>query len=585
MIDRVEDGCFEINEKEQIFVESLVESLTNPEEAKENFREIRKTIVDYGFEDLMSGLLQLCVEIEERTDLSDYKEKVEKYARELTVLLDLKPLCSEACESLKNYRFFGVFLAEEIKEVKVVELPLILNPSVVQLLETLKNEIENPSIGLEDFCRKTEEKNFAKTFSSSIDCDYIDVFVGEIQFPEPTYDSWQKKIQAIKEKYSIEIANSEIDSFIKNEKTKFFKLVERYVKVSSLERSQNYFCYALKKFLLFSHEVVGWNRLIRKINEDLTFEVNTNFCFGSSSYFYLNIIYKSVPITPFIFYNNYYYANFHDILNYTLKLEPARENWRLVLKAIAEGCTLFVQDKEQEFIEIYIIKQLNELKSYLENIDSADFRKLREMASRNMRTGCLSEDFRNLEGQEVEEFSCFPEDCAFLYKTTKITNSTQFLIRISQLIQLSNYSTDLISYILKINQVLEPEIIQKYSCYGEVIFELKKEIADIERLVMVKKNLIVPHEENIRQIRSEFLEFKERNAAEISYRKEHPFLEKLEAAYRSKRLDSLKIKKRLDSFSKFRYLLNKNLTIAKEGIKQFEKYNTEQFEKGSSLQR
>lgn len=581
MIEKVNDGCFFIGEKEQKFVESLVESLTNPEEAKENFREIREMIVLYCFEDLMSGLLQLCKEIEERPDLEEHKKKIEKYARELTVLLDLKDQYSDACEFKNDYRFFGVFRVEETNEFKVAKLPLLVSLDKVQLLETLKNEVDNPKIGLEDFYRKIEERISAESFNSCIGYRYTDTFVDEMTLPQPEYDRWQAEIQAINEKYCPKLAKIQIDSLIKSEKASFLESVEKYVKVSSLEQSQKYFDHAFHRFLLFSHENVGWYGVKKSITQDLTFEINTNFCYGSNAYFCLTLVYKSIPITPFTFYNNYYYANFHDILRYTLKLHPQRENWYPLLTVIAEVYSLFSQGKEQEFIDQYIILELNELKSYLENIYSADFCKLEKMATENNSRGCLSEDFRNLEESEIKEFSCFPIDSTFLYKVTKITNSTQFLVRICQLIQAVKYPSDLVNYILKINKTLEPEIIQKYSDYGEVIFELKKQIKDVERLVEVKKNLIDPHKENISLIKKEFFELKERNAVEDDYRKEHPFLKRLETSYNSKYLELSNLKKKLDSFSNFRSLLKKNLLLAREGIEQFEKYNMEQLEKGS----
>ena len=87
---------------------------------------------------------------------------------------------------------------------------------------------------------------------------------------------------------------------------------------------------------MFSTENRGFTEYDYKLNNDISFKVKSNFCYGNSSFFFVNITYKDIDILPYSQVVTYYYANMADLIKYTRSYEMERENWERALRFVVE---------------------------------------------------------------------------------------------------------------------------------------------------------------------------------------------------------------------------------------------------------
>ncbi|MDY3306756.1 hypothetical protein [Psychrobacter sanguinis] len=146
--------------------------------------------------------------------------------------------------------------------------------------------------------------------------------------------------------------------------------------------------------ILNSHRSQGWFKPSYKVNQDLTIELNTNFGYGSSGYFFILFIYRGIRIFPFVEWVNYKYAKVSTVEKYSIKLPSEQvnkerhdthssgldkkssimlqEDWHVALEEIVEASNM----SSKEFIDKYMSNALNELVNKLEDIIESDTNKL-----------------------------------------------------------------------------------------------------------------------------------------------------------------------------------------------------------------
>ena len=101
--------------------------------------------------------------------------------------------------------------------------------------------------------------------------------------------------------------------------------------------------------IIFSHERHGdqrnnkfrENNIEHKINDDISVKISTNFCFGSSSYFHVTVIYKGIALLPYSVWVRYYYARYSELLGCTRSYQRNRENWLNCMNFLEK----FINDK------------------------------------------------------------------------------------------------------------------------------------------------------------------------------------------------------------------------------------------------
>lgn len=71
------------------------------------------------------------------------------------------------------------------------------------------------------------------------------------------------------------------------------------------------------KLIAHSHRYGGWKTFVWKFNDDIKFIINTNFGYGSNSYFEQSVYYKGLKLAPYSKLVKYRYANFISITSHT----------------------------------------------------------------------------------------------------------------------------------------------------------------------------------------------------------------------------------------------------------------------------
>lgn len=152
--------------------------------------------------------------------------------------------------------------------------------------------------------------------------------------------------------------------------------------------------------ILASHRSHGWFKPLYRVNKDLTVELNTNFGYGNSSYFYVMLVYKGIQIFPFMEWVDYKFAQASKMEKYSVKYPSERENkrrhsaepnselnkkssiikqedWNTALNDLAQASNL-CDTSSRAFIDKYISEALDKLIEKLEEIVDYDTDKLNE---------------------------------------------------------------------------------------------------------------------------------------------------------------------------------------------------------------
>lgn len=182
-----------------------------------------------------------------------------------------------------------------------------------------------------------------------------------------------KKFRTIKE-LPIDEKTNKIKTELENFEQKQ-KKYHKYAYIDALEFWLQASCYfdTLKlvledeKVCMYSLEDVGWHSYTYPIHGDFEFIVNTNFCYGTSSYFDIIVKYKGIKILPYSHIVSYYHANMVSFLSCTRKYHPYRENWDSCLKYVVELINEAYLDEER-FIGKWIKQELKIMVEGLESI-------------------------------------------------------------------------------------------------------------------------------------------------------------------------------------------------------------------------
>ena len=150
---------------------------------------------------------------------------------------------------------------------------------------------------------------------------------------------------------------------IKNE---YINKVRRYVYGMCYEQT----LYTVKPTsLMYSNEHIGWYKPQYPIAGNVLISVFSNFCYGRSAYFHVNLNYKGINILPYTDIINYYWSNMMDNVRYTRDYEPRRYNWENALLFIEEVSNLIITDSEK-FEKEWIINEVEKMMEGLKSINN-----------------------------------------------------------------------------------------------------------------------------------------------------------------------------------------------------------------------
>lgn len=171
------------------------------------------------------------------------------------------------------------------------------------------------------------------------------------------------------------------------------------------------------RIVAMSHRRGGWYGINWKFNDDISFNINTNFGFGSCSYFYAIFMYKDIILAPYSFYIKYKNSTFASVTRCTYQYSLEYKSWDSVMTDCLNFYDAIVL-KNYNYVFTWLDKQLNEMVSGLERlIDRSSAGFWDESINKSHASG----------------FATISGDDFWLVKSKKIAYSLDFIRNISSL--------------------------------------------------------------------------------------------------------------------------------------------------------
>ena len=282
---------------------------------------------------------------------------------------------------------------------------------------------------------------------------------------------------------------------------------------------------------VYSTEEIGYlgpNTYQRcQLGEDVKISISTNFAFGSSSYFILNLTYKGIPIYLYSKYVQYYFAQKVDIIECTNAYNPERDNWKLALMFVEHAANLAL-DSPQAFVQEYLG---NELEKFMNGIRSlfwspqffikqviglSSFQKNTSPSSPYVKIRHIAED-------EYRTFKAYPHEMETSFRLDKLTGALEFLETLSQLEEVYPKIQDYIEEIKDINRSIKSDL-------EAAIMECNTDLTRLEGEKQEKETQLSDLKERMKFLQDELsslidsAEESDKNKVEEGFRSNHPEL-------------------------------------------------------------
>jgi hypothetical protein len=181
------------------------------------------------------------------------------------------------------------------------------------------------------------------------------------------------------------------------------------------------------RLLAYSSCDIGHRRENYSISRNIRLLLYSNFGYGPSSALYLILYYKEVPIVPFSYYVNFYFAKASDLCRCTREYYPRAESWDVVFDFMAEVLNL-EKTNDEEFIEKWIVKEIDSMMAGMEAImthPEAFFDRWAAISSPANTNPYKS--IRALNGKELELYACYPKEMLLDFQAEKISGAFDLL--------------------------------------------------------------------------------------------------------------------------------------------------------------
>lgn len=176
--------------------------------------------------------------------------------------------------------------------------------------------------------------------------------------------------------------------------------------------------------LMYSNDIIGFYKPIYNIADNVSILLHTNFGYGRSSYFHVNLNYKGINILPYTDIINYYWSNMMDNIRYTVKFVPCRENWNPALSFVADVSNLIATDSEK-FEKEWIIEKVegmmeglktinNNVKKYYEALYKAKVDEERHSVQKVI-------EYRCIDGSIVQHYKIYPQETLLTIQVDKFS--------------------------------------------------------------------------------------------------------------------------------------------------------------------
>lgn len=285
-----------------------------------------------------------------------------------------------------------------------------------------------------------------------------------------------------------EVAEQKGWSFDVDKKFSEFTYRKKYNYLSKLNRYVDAYEYSDEvvsiksdaRYKMYSSENIGWTNFSYQVSDDVKFEVATNFCYGNSAFFRVNLVYKGVPILPYSDIVKYYYANMRDFCRYTRQYNPNRENWPVALKFVVETAN-HAQTNPEEFVNTWIKNELGEMMKGLLRLKNDVTQEIEYFEKHIDNSADNYLYVRNINGTDMQDYEAYPEEMSTAYKAYKISGALNFLDNLSLLSNEFSFVNEYIDELKRINREIQPEVESVLKNIEQTLAELHDRLEVLNR--------------------------------------------------------------------------------------------------------
>lgn len=200
-----------------------------------------------------------------------------------------------------------------------------------------------------------------------------------------------------------------------------------------------------------SHRKGGWKTFKWNYNDDISFEIYSNFGYGSCSELISRFYYKGNKLTPYSDYVYYRFVNYNQLIHYTYKYELNYSEWFILMNDTLKFYNAVCHNQENEVFR-WIRSHLNQMMSGLNKMMTQPSYYFQRP---NNNAICVT-------GEELEKIKAY-----------KIGGAVEFVENIKNLPHQINPQ----EYLSTLNQIFS-----RYVSYAtNKIAELKNNIKDLEK--------------------------------------------------------------------------------------------------------
>ena len=256
---------------------------------------------------------------------------------------------------LINRSILCVLKQDQVTSVLVVEEVRLINDlidEVASIFEMLNDQKYLPKDVVEHMLRHQKLKVLLQAFDYcvALDIPYQKGLLGlEDKLFQLKYMGDFSQIKDVKSR----------NTAIQSRKNQFKEELSLRLLACSLKKTYE-ICERNKEIIAYSHRRIGWTMPAFKCNSDFSFEIKTNFGYGSSSYFYTKITYQNIDLVPFSDWILYKISNVYEIVRYSSSHLLEDESWANAMSYIASAYNLLITNKA-DFIEKYLFEQCENL--------------------------------------------------------------------------------------------------------------------------------------------------------------------------------------------------------------------------------
>lgn len=256
---------------------------------------------------------------------------------------------------------------------------------------------------------------------------YSEAFINTANIPESTEEK-TKYLQGINNI----IENREKEIYKKSKLKSLKNIVYRYIYAECYFRTLTQI---KNTVLMYSSDMLGWYKPKFVVTDDVTIALYTNFCYGSSSYFYIGLCYKGIQILPYDDIVNYYWSRMMDNIRYTVDYNPERSNWENALLFVKEISEMIMRDP-QKFEQVWIVERVGKMMHGLKQINDniIQFYSVQKQKSEDeSKTENKVYRYRNISQEEIKCCEIYKDEQLLTIQVDKFSAALGFLSELMSL--------------------------------------------------------------------------------------------------------------------------------------------------------